>query len=374
MPTILDYTTTEHSKLLTAIQNGDIKVIRQLHIEPPPNTLYNIPASSVFKHAKDGKLGVIKFLHQNGYTFVDRNPTPMVEYEDDEDDITIARIAVKYNHYELIKYIIENKGKTKGKTNNTIQEFKIDKKCTNLKCTYLLEIAARHNRLKILKYLHAHGGCTWDDSVCSAACENDHLNMLTYLHNIGCPWHMDTFGIACEHGSLKCLKYLHVNGCDYDHESFEYAVYNDRYKCVEYLINNINLINNKRIPRDLLSDLMQITTIKKLERIHALLKHKREQLQTPRRIGKKQVNVKVCKDDCAICLEPLDGKPSKGGFGQLECSHCFHVDCLFNWYDKGKTACPLCRTDFVEHNDEMLRGGTKHIKSKARVVSKTRKS
>jgi len=354
MPTILDYTTTEHSKLLLAIENGNIKAIKQLHIEPPPNTLYNIPSSSVFKHAKAGKLDVIKFLHQNGYTFEDRNPTPMVEYEDDEDDITIASIAVKYNHYELIKYLIETKGKTKGKTNNTIGEFNINQKYTN--CTYLLEIAARHNRLKILKYLKADGGCTWDRDVCSAACENDHLDMLKYLHKNGCPWHFETFTSACTYGSLNCLKYLHKNGCQYQSEAFTAAVSNERYKCVEYLINQ------KLIPPWFLSKLMQITRRRKLERMHAMLE---KALGTTRRIGKKQVKVKVCKDDCAICLEPLDGKPSKGGFGQLECSHCFHVDCLFDWYDKGKTACPLCRTDFVEHNDEMLRGGAKHIKSKA---------
>ena len=44
----------------------------------------------------------------------------------------------------------------------------------------------------------------------------------------------------------------------------------------------------------------------------------------------------ICNDDiCAICLDDLKA-PDKGGYGKLDCSHCYHVKCLFEWYDRSE--------------------------------------
>ena len=88
-----------------------------------------------------------------------------------------------------------------------------------------------------------------------------------------------------------------------------------------------------------------------------------------RRIGNKPSNCKTKEgfdNECSICHELLASEDIKGGYGQLDCKHCFHVDCLFTWYDLGNKTCPMRRRTFVEDSDEILRGGrvtsTKSIK------------
>lgn len=56
---------------------------------------------------------------------------------------------------------------------------------------------------------------------------------------------------------------------------------------------------------------------------------------------------------CHICLE--DFKPgdqisssSKGA----ECPHRFHTNCITAWLVTPKTACPVCRQEFVIFNEE----------------------
>ena len=46
--------------------------------------------------------------------------------------------------------------------------------------------------------------------------------------------------------------------------------------------------------------------------------------------------IKDVKNNCGICLNPLNGKLYAGG-----CGHCFHKDCLDLWH---KQECPTCRT------------------------------
>ena len=78
--------------------------------------------------------------------------------------------------------------------------------------------------------------------------------------------------------------------------------------------------------------------------------------------------------DCSICYESLDGKDKKGGYGQLDCGHCFHVECLFEWYDRGNETCPMCRKAFKSSkkaNEERLHGGAKaKVKKAVRKVVK----
>ena len=45
-------------------------------------------------------------------------------------------------------------------------------------------------------------------------------------------------------------------------------------------------------------------------------------------------------DSCSICLNDLNSSSRKA---ELICSHIFHINCLRNWMDLGRTSCPLCR-------------------------------
>ena len=56
-------------------------------------------------------------------------------------------------------------------------------------------------------------------------------------------------------------------------------------------------------------------------------------------IGKKQIlNLK---DECIICLEPLDGAI------ELKCSHIYHRHCIDQMMEYKIITCPLCRADMA---------------------------
>jgi hypothetical protein len=48
-------------------------------------------------------------------------------------------------------------------------------------------IAARENRLDVLKWLKRHN-CSWDERVCVFAAKNNNLEMLQWSKENGCPW------------------------------------------------------------------------------------------------------------------------------------------------------------------------------------------
>ena len=43
-------------------------------------------------------------------------------------------------------------------------------------------------------------------------------------------------------------------------------------------------------------------------------------------------------DSCPVCLEQLDTSVTTG------CNHVFCEKCIDEWFDRGETSCPLCRT------------------------------
>ena len=50
--------------------------------------------------------------------------------------------------------------------------------------------------------------------------------------------------------------------------------------------------------------------------------------------GKHKIN------ECKICLNHFN-KNEK--LGILICEHCFHINCIINWFDLGKKLCPICK-------------------------------
>ncbi|XBI95714.1 hypothetical protein VPH35_032120 [Triticum aestivum] len=49
-------------------------------------------------------------------------------------------------------------------------------------------------------------------------------------------------------------------------------------------------------------------------------------------------------DDCAICLDGLEGEPA---VELPACRHSFHRRCISTWFSK-KTTCPMCREDVID--------------------------
>lgn len=58
------------------------------------------------------------------------------------------------------------------------------------------------------------------------------------------------------------------------------------------------------------------------------------------------MSFKKNKPGCSICLEEIL-KNNK----ELECTHCYHENCINKWLDKEGT-CPLCRKRIDNNNDD----------------------
>ena len=97
--------------------------------------------------------------------------------------------------------------------------------------------AAQNDHLEILKYLHENG-YPWNIDACYHAAMKGHLDILKYLHENGCRWDTCVCAYAVENGHFEILKYLHENGCPCDENISNYAVCNDQYEILDYLRKN----------------------------------------------------------------------------------------------------------------------------------------
>jgi Zn-finger nucleic acid-binding protein len=57
---------------------------------------------------------------------------------------------------------------------------------------------------------------------------------------------------------------------------------------------------------------------------------------------KSTMNNMSCDNSCPVCLEQLDTSVTTG------CNHVFCEKCIDEWFDRGETSCPLCRTS-IKH-------------------------
>jgi hypothetical protein len=47
-------------------------------------------------------------------------------------------------------------------------------------------------------------------------------------------------------------------------------------------------------------------------------------------------------DECVICLTRISGA---SGVAVLNCSHMFHLSCVYRWFQEGDSTCPCCRQE-----------------------------
>ena len=66
----------------------------------------------------------------------------------------------------------------------------------------------------MMKWLHANG-CPFDESACTEAAIEGHIDTLKWLHENGFPWNQDTFTSSAAFGHFEILIWLHQQGCPF---------------------------------------------------------------------------------------------------------------------------------------------------------------
>lgn len=129
----------------------------------------------------------------------------------------IYNYAAKYGHVNIIKWL---------KTNTTLK-LNID----------ACNMAARHGKFSVMKYIRQCGVC-YDTSTCAAAAEGGHGNIISYLKNNGYPWDETTCEAAARTGRLQLLISLRNHGCPWDKNTLSEAIRYNKLTVVFWCLEN----------------------------------------------------------------------------------------------------------------------------------------
>ena len=108
---------------------------------------------------------------------------------------TMASIAAKHGHLELVKWLYGEGG------------YAMDK--------VVMWNAARGGNLELVKWLRAEG-CEWNEDSCCAAAQGGNLEVLKWLRSNGCPWDHNTCLFAVDMSHVEMLRWARENGCPWD--------------------------------------------------------------------------------------------------------------------------------------------------------------
>lgn len=257
-----------------------------------------------------------------------------------------------------------------------------------------------HFNLAILKYLHKNG-CPSPIDICAIAVTSGNVDALKFLIQFPDKYPLESYPTAGNlilgtyempgcvlavydynygHGNvanmLKILTILFDKGYPYDKDDiFSIAIERNNLPLLKFLIDRFIVDIDKEYVIRLMEEWKDeewkmdkdYGGWNKGEDTYQYLEDIRDNMSNTIRRIKPIGKSSSCdeNENCSICLDELK-VDTKGGHGQLTCGHCFHVNCLFKWYEKNidgtkNTSCPVCRKVFIieKKNDgyETLRGG-----------------
>lgn len=130
---------------------------------------------------KSGNMGLVKWLRKN----------EKHSWMSADEDAELCNAAASVNNYEMLKWLI--------------------RKGCKMSAGVLISFAKCGN-LAALQQLHSDGYCLVS-GCCNLAARHDHLEILKWLHENGCKWNNITWVFAKVGGSSRILQYLRDNGC-----------------------------------------------------------------------------------------------------------------------------------------------------------------
>lgn len=73
----------------------------------------------------------------------------------------------------------------------------------------------------------------------------------------------------------------------------------------------------------------------------------------------RQERPRLCDETCSICCDTMEA--GAAGVVTLFCGHKFHAQCICDWMQLGKTACPYCRQRHPDHQNVASTAGTQEL-------------
>ena len=87
----------------------------------------------------------------------------------------------------------------------------------------MAEVAAKYGHLELVEWLCEEGGFAMDETVVKYAAKGGNLLLVQWLRGKGCPWNASTCYWAVHYGHVEVLRWARENGCEWEAEDRDKA-------------------------------------------------------------------------------------------------------------------------------------------------------
>eukprot|EP01117_Protostelium_nocturnum_P013338 TRINITY_DN4968_c0_g1_i1.p1 TRINITY_DN4968_c0_g1~~TRINITY_DN4968_c0_g1_i1.p1 ORF type:complete len:392 (+),score=128.58 TRINITY_DN4968_c0_g1_i1:147-1322(+) len=223
--------------------------------------------------ARDGNLSLIKWAKENGFKL--DNVKEVDSYDESEEGDIITSAASLGGHLEILKFARENslffnentfnysaaRGHLdifKWARENNVSNFESygamvqaavgghisiieycknnDKEWDEYAALPLIAMrAAENGRLEVVKWAVDNKLPLEEESICSLAALNGHLDVIKYARSIGLSWNAQTCSCAAERGHRNVIEWARQNNCKWDAQVCESAAQGGQWEMLKWL-------------------------------------------------------------------------------------------------------------------------------------------
>jgi len=191
--------------MVEAAVGGHLGIIKWLH-----EHRCRINNAICEKASGNGRINILEWLYERNYFYSYQHRMCHIK-------------AAKYGQLDVFKWF---------KTYNTQHKIKYDMGGEQ-SCWH----AVKYGHFELLKWLHENG-CPWNEASCNYAAENGRLDILKYLRENDCPWCEYTWEFAIVGGHLDVLKWIYANGCPIIDNAYDLATNRNQHEIASWLQEN----------------------------------------------------------------------------------------------------------------------------------------